>query len=342
MLPAVAHNRPSYSVRLLRPFIKVVRGHPAITRELLEPMEALDSDDRLPIDMVHELLRGLIALTGEPYVGLRAARAVELGEFGALEYVASSAANLRGAIDVVGRYMGLVNDALRFELEERGELAILNLESTVELPMAAETFEVGAFYVALNARFDTLQERPPYTVHFRHARPDDVTEYERTFPGATLRFESPFTGFSLGRDVLETPLPTHDPRLHELLRKHADLLLAELPRVESFVERVRERILGELSGGNPGVKHIASTLHLSPRTLARRLEQHGTSFKDLLDELRRGLALRYAAHTDLQLSEIALLLGFANSASFHRAFRRWTGETPLEYRRAHRFAPAAP
>jgi len=340
-MQAVPHSRPSYSMRLVRPFLKLLRSHPAVRAELLGPLEAMDPDERLPIDAVHELLRGAVALTGDPDIGLKAARASEIGEFGALEYVASSAADIRGAIDAVGRYMHLVNDALSFTLEERGETAILHLESSVELPPTAEAFEVGAVHMPLDARFDSLLERPPYAVHFKHARPDDVAEYERTFPGATLRFGEPFTGFSLGRDVLSMALPTHDPRLHEVLRKHADVMLTELPQVETFVERVRELILAELSGGNPGVKHIADRLHQSPRTLARRLEQHGTNFKDLLDELRRGLALRYAAHTDLQLSEIALLLGFSNSASFHRAFRRWTDSTPLDYRRAHRIAPSS-
>jgi AraC-like DNA-binding protein len=75
---------------------------------------------------------------------------------------------------------------------------------------------------------------------------------------------------------------------------------------------------------------------MSGRTLTRRLEDEGTTFKDLLDDLRKSLSLRYVGSTDLGLSEIAFLLGFSQSAAFHRAFKRWTAQTPLEYRRARR------
>jgi AraC-like DNA-binding protein len=75
---------------------------------------------------------------------------------------------------------------------------------------------------------------------------------------------------------------------------------------------------------------------MSPRTLGRKLEREGTTFKELLDDLRRRLALRYVGASDLALSEIAFLLGFSQAAAFHRAFKRWTSQTPLEYRRANR------
>jgi AraC-like DNA-binding protein len=84
------------------------------------------------------------------------------------------------------------------------------------------------------------------------------------------------------------------------------------------------------------VANIARQLHISPRTLGRKLEHEGTNFKELLDDLRRRLALSYVGGHDLGLAEIAFLLGFSQSAAFHRAFKRWTGVTPLEYRRARR------
>jgi AraC-like DNA-binding protein len=81
---------------------------------------------------------------------------------------------------------------------------------------------------------------------------------------------------------------------------------------------------------------VAKALAMSRRTMTRKLEAEGTTFTALLDELRRNLALRYAASTDLLLTEVALLLGFSNAAAFNRAFKRWTGMAPIEYRRAKR------
>jgi AraC-like DNA-binding protein len=173
-------------------------------------------------------------------------------------------------------------------------------------------------------------------VLFTHAQPERIEEYERTFGPGRLRFGAPFNGFSFDRRALELPLQGSDPKLNDLLRKHAELLLAELPKAQSLTEKVRDMIAQQLSGGNPNAERIAHELHISPRTLGRKLEHEGTTFKELLSDMRRRAAIRYVGGHDLGLSEIAFLLGFSQTAAFHRAFKRWTGQTPLEYRRARR------
>jgi AraC-like DNA-binding protein len=109
-------------------------------------------------------------------------------------------------------------------------------------------------------------------------------------------------------------------------------MLAELPRAHSLTERVRELLAAQLPHG-PSLGQIARQVSMSERTLARHLEDEGTTYKALLEDLRRRLALRYVRRSELPFAEIAGLLGFSQAAAFHRAFRRWTGKTPLEYRR---------
>ena len=99
---------------------------------------------------------------------------------------------------------------------------------------------------------------------------------------------------------------------------------------------MRSLIARDLAGGDASIDQVAKALSLSPRTLGRRLEEEGTTFKDVREDLRRRLALQYVGGQDLGLSEIAFLLGFSDAAAFHRAFKRWTGQTPLEYRRSKR------
>jgi AraC-like DNA-binding protein len=332
--PEVA-SQPCYSMRLVHPFLRAMRRSPGFAQEILAPLEALDPDERLPIATVHELLHGALVLTGDPDLGLKAAREISPGDYGALEYAASSAATWGDAIAVSARYLRLVNDALDFSLRVEGERAVIHLDSRVVQPRAAADFQSAAFYIA-SRRLWPSAPAAAYEAWFSHPRPARTDEYERTFAGGTLRFEAPFNGFIFERRYLQLPLPTSDPKLHDVIRKHAELLLSELPRAESLTERVRDAIAKELEGGNPSVINIARQLHLSARTLGRKLEHEGTTFKDLLDDLRRRLALRYVGGQDLGLSEIAFLLGFSQSAAFHRAFKRWTGQTPLEYRRAHR------
>jgi AraC-like DNA-binding protein len=328
-------SQPCYAVRLVHPFLRVLRRDPRFPDEMLAPLEALDPDERLPIPMVHELLQGALTMTGDLDLGLKAAREITPGDAGALEYAICSAATFRQGLEVCARYMRLVNDALDFSLRIEDGRAILQLDSRVVMPRTAADFQSAAFHIAgLRSRPRELD--PHYEVWFTHPRPASVDEYGRTFEGGTLRFDAPFNGFVFDPEYLELPLETADPKLHDLIRKHAELLLAELPRAESVTEKVRDLIAKELEGGDPSVANIARHLHTSPRTLGRKLEHEGASFKELLDDLRRRLALRYVGGLDLGLSEIAFLLGFSQSAAFHRAFRRWTGQTPLEYRRARR------
>lgn len=109
-------------------------------------------------------------------------------------------------------------------------------------------------------------------------------------------------------------------------------LLAELPPAESVVDRVKRLIVAELCGGEPTAEVIARKMRATPRTLQRWLTARGTSYREILDGLRRDLALRYVTEDRLAISEAAYLLGFSEASAFHRSFKRWTGRTPAQYR----------
>jgi AraC-like DNA-binding protein len=317
------------------PFVRLLRRDPAFPQEMLNPLEDISPDDRVPITVMHEMLVGAVAMTGDPDIGLKAAREIAPGDYGALEYCARFASTWGEACQSVGRYMRLINDALRFTLRTEGDRAFIQLESSVAMPRTPSDFQVAAFHTS-GSFFRPQTAIPYYEAHFTHARPADVSEYDRTFGGASLRFDAPWNGFVMPRSILDAPVESADPKLHAVIQQHAELLLAELPRAKSVTESVRELVAKELAGGTPSVSSIAHKLTMSPRTLARRLEQENTTFKLLIADLRRRLALRYVGNSDLPLAEIAFLLGFSQSAAFHRAFKRWTRQTPREYRRTHR------
>jgi AraC-like DNA-binding protein len=320
-----------YSVRLLIPYARVLREQPDFPSEILSSLERLDPDDRVPIAAAHELLRGAVEITHDPHVGLKAARAVRRGDFGALEYAARSAATCGQALAAVGKYARLINDALHFSIETRAERSFVHLDTRVVLPRAAVEFQAGLFY-----RTCSIISGYGFEVWFQHPRPTQIKEYVLTFGSAHLRFEAPFDGFAFPTHVLSAPVSESDPSLHAVLSNHVRRLIAELPAAQSLTERVRELILKELDGGNHRLANICDQLHMSQSTLARRLEDEGTSFTELLEDARRRLAMSYLARSDIGLSELAYLLGFSQTTSFHRAFKRWSSVTPLEYRNAHR------
>jgi AraC-like DNA-binding protein len=140
----------------------------------------------------------------------------------------------------------------------------------------------------------------------------------------------------LPASLLQTPCVSADPGLVAVLDRYAVDRLQKAPRTNSAADRVRTLIRDELRGGNPTAARIATRLKMSVRTLNRLLAGEDTSFRDLLDALRHELAIELLAADDASIAEVGFLLGFAALSSFHRAFRRWTGRTPAEFRQAHR------
>lgn len=136
------------------------------------------------------------------------------------------------------------------------------------------------------------------------------------------------------RERLDAPVIASDPGLLPILEQHAEALLGTIPEGGGFTRRVCELIARELTGGTPSAERIAERLHMSARTLARRLDGEGTSFSKLLDELRRELAIGHLRDRDISVSEVAFLLGFGDANAFSRAFKRWTGEPPSRFKRS--------
>jgi AraC-like DNA-binding protein len=330
----VEREPPSYSTDLLRVFADVLQEYGG---ELGEWVQAgiKHAEDRVPVDVAHQALLFAVAHTEDADLGLKAARRIILGDVGAIDYVVSSATTVRSAIEQTSRYARLINDVLDVKLEEEGSIALVRLENRVALPRAAADFQVGAFFrnhvsAWLGSRLGEL------TVWFTHDCPADLGEYERTFDPAQVRFSASVLAFAFDRRILEQPLPKADPNLQAMLVPYADQMLSALPPAHDVTANVRSLVGLQLAEGGPDVGKVAARLGMSLRTLARRLEDEGTTFRELVDDVRQQLALELVSRRAATFSEISDQLGFSQVAAFHRAFRRWTGQTPLDYRRGAR------
>jgi len=329
----------TFSMRGIRPFLRVLARDPRVPREILEQLARRDPDERIPVHTALELLERAIALIGDEDLGLRAALRSARGEFDLVEFVVASSATYRDCIALIRRYIRLLNDAVELDVEISDGTAIAQWSYRLALGRVTTDFLMASLYLAF-ARRATAVPNLRLEICFAHEEPDDTRLYRRIFRAGRLRFAAPFDGFVFDERLLDRRTTGGDPGLHTLLRRLAEERLAELPEAAAITQRVRVLASRELSGGEPTAEHISSLLHMSRRTLARRLEQEGTSFRAIMDDLRRGLAKRYLALEDLGMSEIAALLGFSDPAAFHRAFRRWCGQSPSGYRREHRLAVA--
>jgi AraC-like DNA-binding protein len=136
------------------------------------------------------------------------------------------------------------------------------------------------------------------------------------------------------RKAMDLPIQTADRGLLKVLERYCREILGRRPAVQTLTYRVRELIATLLATGEPNIDTVARELNMSSRTLERRLSAEGLSYRRVLDGLRRQLAERYLMDERLGLAQITYLLGYSEPTAFNRAFRRWTGSTPTQFRKA--------
>ena len=334
----------SCSVRLVRPFLKVLPSS-VVVPEVLAELEAMSLDHRLPLAVLNQMLEVAVSRSGDQDIGLKAARETSPGDAGVLDYAIGSASTVKDAIDTASRYIRLVNDGLEMRLEIAGTEAFDSLGEPRTAAACRAGLSGGRNLSRILTGLGIGSARESAGSVSANTSPQDTSRVRAHVRRHADRFRRAVLRIRLRCRMAERRLGSADARLHDVILKHAEKMLAELPRARQLTERVRSAIVDELAGGDPSVAHIAPRLRMSPRTLERKLEREGTTFSALLEELRKRLALRYVGSENLELAEIAFLLGFSQTTGFHRAFKRWTGATPLNYRaqqRAQRERPGKP
>jgi AraC-like DNA-binding protein len=308
------------------------------------PAGVLDSPEaRVPFEAVRALWGLAAEATGDADFGLHAAEAAGEGLFDVLGYLVRASPTLGEALRRLARYARLTSEPTRWELapDADGALHVRHALEGVPGEAPRHAAECMLALVCLAARRLLGREVDPLAVHFRHPAPPRLAEHRRLFR-APLHFAQAHTALVLPASLAEARLPQGDPGLLAVLERHADALLARLPQDASFPARVRRVLCEQLRAGETGMESLARRLHLSRRTLQRRLQQEGLSFESVLDGLRRELAEAHLSEGDVPIAEVAFLLGFSDPSAFHRAFRRWTGVPPATFRRGRRAPGGAP
>ena len=255
-----------------------------------------------------------------------------------LSYAVLNAPTVGTALRNFERYSRTHLQGGRIGLAREGDEALLVYELDVSDHELARQHVEGAAVVALRIlRHLVGPQFRPLRVLFAHRRPRDLSEHARVF-GAPLLFEQRFdTALAFPVAELDRSVAGADRRLLPIVERHLDELLASGAK-DAWLQQVHTAIAASLCDGAPDIGTVARQLGMSVRTFQRRLEDHGVVWKALVAEIRRELAHRYLANEGTNLTEIAFLLGYSELSAFDRAFRRWTGSTPLAARRSLRAA----
>jgi AraC-like DNA-binding protein len=320
------------SARLLWPFIRLLgpsaTSVAVLEREAVGPAELARPDTRLRHRAVIDLLDEWVERSGDASLGLRAGLSVEPGDLETMEYAARSCADLREAIQCCSRFIHLLSEAIDISLVEYRDRALVRLSVSDGVPTSRVANDFAVSCVVTFARRYARIEEPVLELHLMHPAPPDARAYDvfRT----RVRFGMPHNGFLIARALLERPMQQANVSMREAFEGYGRELSEKL--ASGVRGRVREIITAQLASGEMTMESVSAALGVSVATLRRRLEEEGTTFTGLVDEVRRDLAERHLSDPHRTISEVAFMLGFAHAPAFHKAFRRWTGATPSERR----------
>lgn len=293
--------------------------------------EALDdANARYPVAATARLWRLAVQATGDAAFGLSVAAHYTPTSFHALGYSLLASATLRDAFERIARYFRLSTDAGQVSFALEHEHYCLRLQPLdAARPPPDEALDA---YVYLFVRFCRMQlgrAFSPQRIRLARPRPQSLAAFERRLR-APLEFNAGVNELWFEREAFERPLQSANPELARLNDEIVVRYLARFAR-NDLRARVREAVIERLTQGEPSAASIAQALHLSLRSLQRKLAEEGASYDAILTDTRRELALSYLVERGHSVSEITYLLGFADTSSFTRAFKRWTGQTPSAY-----------
>ena len=282
-----------------------------------------DPDSRIPVTAMHKLWRAVIARDKDPLLGLKVGQTVTARRLGLVGHVMICSNDLFDALSNLSRYGRLITDALQFRITRDGDNFLVHVSARPYMIALRHPIESAMVSVLTVAREITHSKLAPQQVRLPSPPPGSVEPYRVVF-GRTLTFGSPVAEMVFSTVQMATPIVARDEMLRGYLDELAESKLKGLGELGSdMIDRVRRGIWSTLQNGRPSLYRTAASLGVSPRTLQRRLGDHGTSFSIILAELRRELSQELREHKGLADSEVAFLLGYSERSAYQRAVRRW-------------------
>ncbi len=287
-------------------------------------------DTRVPWRLIRRLLTTAEELRNDPLIALHAA---ELGSRDLLAYLVATQPTVEQAVRELARFLAVALDDLQVAIERRPSGAAIVFEIWSDASgTSRHVREYLAAVIVADLHGASGGRFRPREVGFPHGRAGALAEYERILR-CRVRFDQPRFEIVISDEVLQTPLDTQSPEVAAVLHEVAERQLG-IAAAAGLRPRVAAALRAALAGGEgTDSSAIAKRLAMSLRTLQRRLEDEGTSFRELRDDTRRERAIQRLGDPSVTIAAIADEMGFRDIGTFHKAFRRWTGTSPRAYRR---------
>jgi AraC-like DNA-binding protein len=304
----------------------------AVLEELgFDPAMFDNPDLVIPYVRRSELIQQCVHKTQCAHFGLLIGQQTGLSAFGLMGYLVQQSPNVVTALKTLVHYAHLHVRGAVISFEEVDDEAFLGYSIYQPDVEAYEQIADGAVAIAYNILRKLCGPNwSPTDVNFAHRKPADVRPYQQFFK-ASLKFDAERNGVLFSAKWLQQPVLGADTELHRLLQKQIDQI--ETHCSGDFVEQVQRVLHTSLFTQKTTADHIAALFSLHPRTLHRRLKANGTSFQQLVDNVRFEIARQSLENSSLEVTQIAAMLHYADPSAFTRAFRRWSGTTPALWRK---------
>jgi AraC-like DNA-binding protein len=296
-----------------------------------------DPDNRVPLARYVALMNASKELCADPALALHLGSSGDFKEFSVVGLICYAAPTMSEALVELNRYGRLVAELElpggepRFQVQRRdGEVWLIDTRSDPNsFPEMTEA--TWSRFISETGRH--FPDAPfAKAVHVTHAAPDHRAEYERVLK-VPVTFSSDKNAIKIDESWLSIPLHNPNRYVFGVLSEHADRLLNSLESTKTMRGRVESLLIPVLHKGDVSMEYIAKQLGISRQSLYRRLTEEDVSYENLVDDLRRRMALNYLSGKTASVNEVAYLVGFSDPSSFSRAFKRWTGASPRSWRR---------
>ncbi len=292
-----------------------------------------DSNARMSLQQELEFYRNTLELSGNPAIGLQLGESFVPQRYGLFGYALLSAPTFRHALALAGKFGRLTFSFFTLNYGVAGKHTWFEMSEPPPFERELVDLYLDRDLSAAVVDFSELLGKPfpaeeLYLAHDGHGR---QSLYREHF-GCEVHFSADTGKLIFSSSILDDPLPQGDPESSSHFQQQCQLLLAKLTTHGHFVDDVRMLILSR-PGFFPDIDYVAEKLDMSVRTLRRRLKAEGATYRQLTDEIRFGLAREYLAKTRLPVEEISVLLGYTEPGNFSHAFRRWSGQSPRDYKR---------
>jgi AraC-like DNA-binding protein len=287
----------------------------------------------IPCSVFAGILKEAARTTGDDCFGLHFGETFHPKNIGPLAYVALNSPTIAAGIENVERYLHVYDSSAKWFFTGEGNRGYIRyVLADLGIEPLRQSNEHAMIIVVNTLRMMVGSQWAPQEVQFAHQAPEDASEHHRIFR-APVMFGCETNALVIELSFAEREVPAADQQLYQIMRQYLDQVLSEIPREDGLLGSIRKAVAESMRDGDPKLARVAKKTAMAPRTLQRRLKEYGFDFKKLVEDTRQRFAQNYLKDRKNSLTEVAFLLGYSELSAFNRAFKRWTGSTPLDYQR---------